>query len=513
MNNHRLPMPGEKPGSVWRPRQHKKLHPWYRVHPGRVWRILPLLAGLIVLWAGLQIWRATSIPVTVVVNGQPVEVRTHRRTVAGAVRLAGVRPGEALYLAPSSETALEAGMVITVAHQHPVIVHVDGQVLVAETHAVDPQIIVSELGIALGPGDTLRIERAARPTEAEIAANPALAEIPALPREIVVARAQTVIVNEIDPVTGEPTRVSFVTTAPTLGRALTEAGYVLYEADRVWPPPGTLLKPGQSTEVTIERATPVTVLADGLTFETRTHQTSISGLLNELGLALVGHDYVVPESGATLQGGEQVRVVRVREETHEEDIPIVYQTITVPDPDLELDQQRVIQEGSAGVLRRQVRVRTEDGAEVSRVVVGEWVSRQPQAHVVGYGTRIVIRTLETPDGIIRYWRKLTVLATSYSPLTAGHKQPGDPFFGLSATGAEVRRGVIAVDPRVISLGTWMYVPGYGVGRALDVGGAVKGLRIDLGYEDEYLVTWNTWVEVYLIVPVPPPDQIVWVLPE
>jgi 3D (Asp-Asp-Asp) domain-containing protein len=106
-----------------------------------------------------------------------------------------------------------------------------------------------------------------------------------------------------------------------------------------------------------------------------------------------------------------------------------------------------------------------------------------------------------------------VLATSYSPSTAGHKQPGDPFFGVSATGAEVVRGIVATDPRVIPLGTFLYVPTYGSGRALDVGGAVKGFRIDLGYDDANLVLWNTWVDVYLLVPVPSPDEMVWVLPE
>jgi 3D (Asp-Asp-Asp) domain-containing protein len=51
--------------------------------------------------------------------------------------------------------------------------------------------------------------------------------------------------------------------------------------------------------------------------------------------------------------------------------------------------------------------------------------------------------------------------------------------GLTASGIPVRRGVVAVDPRVIPLGTRMYVPGYGRGIAADVGSAIKGRIIDL----------------------------------
>ena len=66
-------------------------------------------------------------------------------------------------------------------------------------------------------------------------------------------------------------------------------------------------------------------------------------------------------------------------------------------------------------------------------------------------------------------------------------------------------------PRVINLYTNMYVPGYGVGQALDTGGAIKGLRIDLGYSDDDFVLWYNWVDVYLLLPIPPYDEMIWLL--
>ena len=52
----------------------------------------------------------------------------------------------------------------------------------------------------------------------------------------------------------------------------------------------------------------------------------------------------------------------------------------------------------------------------------------------------------------------------------------------TATGTIPKRGTIAVDPRVIPLGTRIYVPGYGYGVAEDTGGAVNGRIIDLFFE-------------------------------
>ncbi len=51
--------------------------------------------------------------------------------------------------------------------------------------------------------------------------------------------------------------------------------------------------------------------------------------------------------------------------------------------------------------------------------------------------------------------------------------------GTTATGIRVAPGVIAVDPRVIPLGTRLYVPGYGEGIAADTGGDIKGNTIDV----------------------------------
>jgi 3D (Asp-Asp-Asp) domain-containing protein len=66
-------------------------------------------------------------------------------------------------------------------------------------------------------------------------------------------------------------------------------------------------------------------------------------------------------------------------------------------------------------------------------------------------------------------RQLVVSATCYILL------------GRTATGMPVGRGVVAVDPSVIPLGSRLYVPGYGNGVAADIGGGIHGNTIDLWY--------------------------------
>ncbi len=370
----------------------------------------------------------------------------------------------------------------------PALIHVDGSVQASHAASTDPAAILAAAGVALGQEDVVTVTRAAG----------------GMPREIRVDRARTITVRDSEE------SATITTTAPRLGEALAQAGYVLYESDLVVPSLSTSIT--ESMDVTIQRSIPVIIQADNRTHRVRTRETTVGGLLTAFGITLNGDDYVLPDLSAPLTPDMTARVVRVTEAILIEEEPIPFEVAYRPDPDMELDQQRVLQEGQEGIRERRVRVRYENGAEVSRTVLDEWVAQAPRAQTVGYGTHIVIRELETPEGTVEYWRVMQVLATSYSPSTAGHQQPGDPTFGITATGERLRHGVIAVDPRVISLYTWLYVPSYGVGQALDTGGAVKGRRIDLGYEDDELVLWYDWVDVYLLTPVPPPDEIPWVLP-
>ena len=88
-----------------------------------------------------------------------------------------------------------------------------------------------------------------------------------------------------------------------------------------------------------------------------------------------------------------------------------------------------------------------------------------------------LKIVRTPYGTIQYSVMYkNFWATSYNYTCEGCSH-------ITATGMRQSYGVVAVDPKVIPLFSKLYIPGYGIAVAGDVGGAIKGRRIDLGFDE------------------------------
>jgi 3D (Asp-Asp-Asp) domain-containing protein len=74
-------------------------------------------------------------------------------------------------------------------------------------------------------------------------------------------------------------------------------------------------------------------------------------------------------------------------------------------------------------------------------------------------------------------------ATAYPP---NPNRPSSRVRGRTASGYAAGYGLAAVDPKVIPLGTPLFIEGYGFALAADTGGAIKGKRIDLCFETNAL---------------------------
>jgi 3D (Asp-Asp-Asp) domain-containing protein len=96
-----------------------------------------------------------------------------------------------------------------------------------------------------------------------------------------------------------------------------------------------------------------------------------------------------------------------------------------------------------------------------------------------------------------------VIYTQERDMVASKYATGEPGVGtITYTGVTVRWGTVAVDPNVIPLGRLLYVEGYGYAVAADIGGAIKGERIDLFTHDYHLAAVEFGIQ----------PRRVWVLP-
>jgi len=164
------------------------------------------------------------------------------------------------------------------------------------------------------------------------------------------------------------------------------------------------------------------------------------------------------------------------------------------DDELEWGKEQVVQEGEEGQRTFIYKVTYWYGKETERELVDKEVV-EPSPKIIKRATKIKWR--EVPGKGYKYWAKLEdCWATSYDGNCAGCR-------GLTYSGTPVRHGVCAVDPDLIPLGTNFYVPGYGICRAEDIGGAIDGKDVDLGFEDVSEGFWSArHVDVYLLTNAP-----------
>lgn len=428
-------------------------------------------------------------PITLMMDGYSVAIITDAATVGDLLADQGITLREGLAVVPPPNSAIVAGLLVVVDEEHSVTLTVDGLTSVFRTVIDNPQEILDEAGILVDADDEIEVNGARIPASR-------LREYPLPANSIVVQHAVTVTL-EMD-----GTSQQLTTTAPTIGDALFEAGVALYLGDLVDPSPESLLVDAMT--IVVKRSRPITVLADGVTIETRSQAGTVGEALAEVGVALNGLDYTLPSEVATLRPGMMIEVVRVTEEVTTEQIPVSFETVYQADAALELDQTTLLQEGASGVDQRNIRVRYENGVEISRTDEGVTRTQEPVNRVVSYGTQVVLRSIDTPEGPREYWRKLRLYATSYHPAALG----GDD---VTATGRKLQKGIVGIDPKLIPYNTTLYVEGYGVGLAADTGGPRSSRYwIDLGYSDEDWVSWSHWIDAYLLAP--PPENFPYILP-
>lgn len=221
------------------------------------------------------------------------------------------------------------------------------------------------------------------------------------------------------------------------------------------------------------------ILKDGVdTLEISSYYNKVSDILKEQHISLGDKDFTYPELDDSLAPNETLRIYRVKNETLITDEPIHFEKEVRKNNNLDIGTVNVIQEGKQGLKKTHLKKEYLNGVEISNEILSQEVITEPVNHIIEKGTREVVNTSR---GNLRFRNTMTMRASAYdnSPQSQGR------WVGRTATGMKPQRGVVAVDPKVIPLGTKLYIESldntkdYGFAVAGDTGGAIKGNRIDL----------------------------------
>ncbi len=273
------------------------------------------------------------------------------------------------------------------------------------------------------------------------------------------------------------TQTQHVTSSQTVGEFLKERGIVPASRDYVRPAADTKLV--DNLVIEYSPAIPVTLITAAGSKKIITTADDVGALLEEQGIRLGKYDVVRPSLDDPLVANASVRIARVVQWASAQRQHIAQRTIHVIDFSLPPGQTKVLKQGAPGLTLTMVDYTQTDG-KLNKRIIAHHLIRKPQARVIaeGVGTYAAIADfarhgLEKTSYIAA--NALEMVATAYTAGCAGCS-------GFTATGFRAGHGIVAVDPRVIPLGTKLYIPGYGFAIAGDTGGAIIGHRIDLGFD-------------------------------
>jgi 3D (Asp-Asp-Asp) domain-containing protein len=286
----------------------------------------------------------------------------------------------------------------------------------------------------------------------------------------------------------DETRATYST---TVSEFLEENKITLNYGDIVSPALDTAI--GKETKIDVKKGLPVTVYIDKTPVCTSTNAKTVGELMKELvKTGSLTEKYLLSDFSDEdmLIKDMTVHVSSMIETTYRMTKELPFKTVTTFNSSLPLDHEAVVQEGQSGYQEVIVKELIVGGEVFSSNLIESTLLKNPVDCVVEKGSANALVVDNEP---IAYTDSFTVTATGYSRMQ-------ENLSDYTYTGVFAERGVIAVDPDVIPLGTKVYVEGYGFASCEDTGGAIKGNKIDLCFDTvEECYQWGVKsVKIYIL---------------
>ena len=273
--------------------------------------------------------------------------------------------------------------------------------------------------------------------------------------------------------------ISVSTFKATVEEVLDEKNIMVRPFDKLENSPTEKIKEG--TKIEIKRARSAIVAVGGQERQIYTFADTVGEALEEAEIYLGIKDTVEPALEAELNCTDKITITRVEERISNQIEKIPFSNEIKLNEKLDKGLVRVIKKGQEGKKEIAEKIVFNDGKEALREVLWEKIIQNPVAAVLEQGTK---DTFISSRGVsLKFTKAIEMVATAYDATFASTgKRPDHPQYGITRSGLKVRPGVVAVDPKVIPLGTHLYVEGYGESIAADTGGEIKGNRNDLNNE-------------------------------
>ncbi len=252
-----------------------------------------------------------SRTVTLLVEGQPVTVTTSARRVADILDEAGFPLGEADAVSPAANQRVGEGDTISLTQASRINLQADGETTSFYSTDRTPNAWLAASGITLAPADRLIVNGQETSPEKQLL----------FQRRITVQVRRAVTIS----LESDGRMWTIQSSAPTLGRALWDAGFQLTSSDVLSPDPETPLT-GEISAVLVP-GRQIQITASGQTTNAVTSAATVGEALAQAGFSLQGLDFSIPDEDTPLPEDGSIRIVRVAEEVVINQEAIPFQTL------------------------------------------------------------------------------------------------------------------------------------------------------------------------------------------